>query len=167
MKNYMNQEIKFDGCPGCEYAKHKFEIPCGMIYESDLITVSQDWELPIPGFIVASPKRHITSKRELTIYERTEIDLIFDITEQVLQESGLCDEFIEYFDEKRHFHKCIVPKSPWMKELFGNVSENLGKIYEYAKTNLRNEEIYNKIQEITDLIKNEITKRKSINLKKI
>ena len=131
-----------------------------MIYESDLITVSQDWELPIPGFIVASLKRHITSKRELTIYERTEIDLIFDITEQVLQERGLCDEFIEYFDEKRHFHKCIVPKLQWMKTINSNISEHLGDIYEYAKTNFRNEETYNQIQKIVDQIKYEINKKK-------
>ena len=59
MKNYKNEKIEFSGCPGCAYAKHEFALPCGMAYEDELFTLSQDWELPIEGFMVISPKRCI------------------------------------------------------------------------------------------------------------
>ena len=52
MINYANEIVKFEGCPGCAYAKHEFVLPCGMAYEDELFTLSQDWELPIEGFMV-------------------------------------------------------------------------------------------------------------------
>ena len=57
MKNYANEEISYRGCPGCAYAKHEFELPCKMAYENDNFTLSQDWELPIEGFLIVSPKK--------------------------------------------------------------------------------------------------------------
>ena len=47
MINYANQEVHVTGCPGCAYARHEFELPCGMAFENDRFTLSQDWELPI------------------------------------------------------------------------------------------------------------------------
>ena len=44
MKNYANEMITFNGCPGCAYANHEFSLPCGMAYENDKWTLSQDWE---------------------------------------------------------------------------------------------------------------------------
>ena len=58
MINYMNELVEYTGCPACAYAKHEFELPCGMAHENDNFTLSQDWELPIEGFFVVSPKRH-------------------------------------------------------------------------------------------------------------
>ena len=52
MINYANKKVEFTGCPGCAYANHKFELPCGMAYENERFTLSQDWELPIEGFMV-------------------------------------------------------------------------------------------------------------------
>ena len=59
MISYNNKEIIFKGCPGCAYGKHEFNLECGMAYENDRFTLSQDWELPIQGFFIVSPKRHI------------------------------------------------------------------------------------------------------------
>ena len=65
MMNYCNQEFEFNDCPACSYAKHEFSLPCGMAYENSNYTLSQDWKLPIPGFLVVSPKRHIEKFGEL------------------------------------------------------------------------------------------------------
>ena len=66
MINYANEEVKFTGCPGCAYANHEFVLPCGMAYEDELFTLSQDWELPIEGFLVISPKRCVEKFSDLT-----------------------------------------------------------------------------------------------------
>ena len=42
MKSYANEEITFNGCLGCAYAKHEFELPCGIAYENENFTLSQD-----------------------------------------------------------------------------------------------------------------------------
>ena len=52
MISYNNKEIIFKGCPGCAYGKHEFNLECGMAYENDRFTLSQDWELPIQGFCI-------------------------------------------------------------------------------------------------------------------
>ena len=31
MVNYENKEIKFNGCPGCAFGKHEFDLPCGFV----------------------------------------------------------------------------------------------------------------------------------------
>lgn len=33
MINYANENVNFKGCPGCAYANHEFDLPCGMAYE--------------------------------------------------------------------------------------------------------------------------------------
>lgn len=43
MISYNNKEIVFNGCPGCAYGKHEFELDCGMAYENERFTMSQDW----------------------------------------------------------------------------------------------------------------------------
>ena len=74
MINYAGETINFDNCPACNYAEHKFSLPCGMAYENDKFTLSQDWELPIEGFFVVSPKKHIEKFEELDKRESFEIE---------------------------------------------------------------------------------------------
>ena len=59
MISYENKEIEIKGCPGCAYAKHQFDLPCGIAYENERFILSQDWEVPILGFFIVSPKKHI------------------------------------------------------------------------------------------------------------
>ena len=73
MINYANQEVEYNGCPGCAYAKHEFILPCGMAYENEKFTLSQDWELPIEGFMIVSPKRCVEKLSDLTREERIEL----------------------------------------------------------------------------------------------
>mgnify|MGYP003571525241 CR=1 FL=1 len=155
MISYANEEIKFNGCPGCAYARHKFELPCGMAYENANFTLSQDWELPIEGFLIVSPKKHIKKLSELTDNERNEMFCIVNQTINILREHNICDKFEIIFEEKenRHLHVWIMPRYEWMINLFGSIIENIGPVLEYAKTNFRNEKVYEKIDYITKIIK--------------
>ena len=130
MKSYTNEIIVFNGCPGCAYAKHEFELPCGMAYENDNFTLSQDWELPIEGFLI-------------------------DKTIKILRENDVCDRFEIIFEEKenRHLHVWIMPRHEWMTRLVDDIIDNIGVILEYAKTNFRNKDVYERINNITKLVK--------------
>lgn len=155
MINYANKKVEFNGCPGCAYANHEFELPCGMAYENDKFTLSQDWELPIEGFLVISPKRCVEKFADLTEEERIEI---FDITHKtinILRENNVCDRFNIVFEEKenRHFHIWIMPRHQWMTDLVGDIIDHIGQIFDYAKENFRNEETYQRIEEITKIVK--------------
>lgn len=160
MINYANEKVIFDGCPGCAYAKHEFELPCGMAYEDDLFTLSQDWELPIEGFMVISPKRCVENFNELTEEERIKIFSIVNDTINILKNHNICDRFDVIFEEKpnRHFHIWIMPRHKWMENLVGDITDHIGKIFEYAKENFRNQETYENINQITKIIQENLIK---------
>lgn len=155
MINYANENVYFNGCPACAYANHEFQLPCGMAYENERFTLSQDWELPIQGFFVVSPKRCVEKFEQLNKEEKIEIFEIVDKTVKILRENNICDRFNIIFEEKenRHFHIWIMPRHKWMSDLVGDIIDNIGIIFEYAKNNMRNDENYNVIKEITNLVK--------------
>lgn len=155
MINYANEKIEFNGCPGCAYAKGEFILPCGIAYEDNSFILSQDWELPIPGFFVVSPKRHIETFDELTIEERNEIFEIVNKTIKILREKNICDRFNVVFEEKKHFHIWIMPRYKWMTDLNSNIMSNIGLVFEYAKNNMRTEENKKRIKRITEIVKKE------------
>ena len=156
MISYNNKEIIFKGCPGCAYGKHEFNLECGMAYENDRFTLSQDWELPIQGFFIVSPKRHIEKLCELTKDERNEMFEIVDKTVKILRDNKICERFDYFFEEQenRHLHVWILPRYNWMNKIVNDIIDNIGIIFEYAKTNFRNDENYEEIKRIADIIKN-------------
>ena len=155
MRNYVNEEIKFNGCPGCAYANHEFELPCGLAYENERFTLSQDWEFPIEGFFIVSIKRHIERIVDLTEDERNEMFALAVKTINILRANNICDHFEVIFYEKddTHLHAWIMPRHKWMADLVKNITCNIGTILEYAKKNFSNEEVYERIASITKLVK--------------
>lgn len=160
MISYNNKEIIFKGCPGCAYGSHEFHLDCGMAYENERFTLSQDWELPIQGFFIVSPKRHIEKLSELTTDERNEMFSIVDKTVRILRDNNICDRFEYIFEEKenRHLHVWILPRYNWMGEIVDHIIYNIGIIFDYAKKNFRNDENYEKIKRITEIVKSNFNK---------
>ena len=158
MLTYRNEIIKFSWCPWCAYAKHEFSLPCGMIYENDNFTLSQDRELPIIGFFVISPKKHIENLNELSTEERNEMFWIINKTIRILKENNVSNEFNVIFEEKqnRHFHVWIMPRHERMHKVCNNITQNIGLIFDYAKKNFRNEDIYNKIDGVVNITRKQL-----------
>lgn len=163
MISYANKNLEYKGCPGCAYANHEFELPCGIAFENERFNLSQDWELPIPAFFILSPKRHVERFSELEVNEKIEMFEIVDETIKVLRENDICDTFDVIFEEKlnRHFHIWILPRYQWMSERAGSIIANIGKIFEYAKSNMRTEENYENIKNITTLVKKYFEEKQS------
>ena len=80
---------------------------------------------------------------------------IVDKTVKILRDNNICDKFDYIFEEKenRHLHVWILPRYNWMNEIVDNIIYNIGTIFEYAKEKFRNDENYEKIKEITDIVK--------------
>ena len=157
MVNYANQEVRFNGCPGCAYARHEFELPCGMAFENERFTLSQDWELPIPGFFIVSPKRCVDVLSALTKEERDEMFEIVDRTIRILKKNQVCEHFNVLFEEKegRHLHVWIMPRQDWMKDVAPYITDQLGAVLDYALEHMKTEENYKKIDAITEMVRRE------------
>ena len=159
--DYAGNEIKeFEGCLSCAYVNHKFSLPAGMAFENDMFTLSQDWELPITGFYVVTPKRHVENLCELTDDERNAMFKLVNETVKILKTCGVCKFYNIFFEEKptSHLHVWIMPRHDWMKELFGNPTKQIRNVFDYAKANLRTPDTFKKIKEITNTLKSELKK---------
>ncbi len=132
MISYENKEIEIKGCPRCAYAKHQFDLPCGIAYENERFILLQDWEVPILGFFIVSPKKHIEKLEELTKNERDEMFDIVDKTIKTLRENNICDRIIK----------------------------NIGTILDYAKKNFRTRDVYEQINQITKIVKKYFASKK-------
>ena len=144
--DYMGNKIQTGDCPACDFAEKKVSLPCGTVYEDDKISIMQDWELPIDGFIVVSPNRHIEFVQELSAKERNHMfKYVTKCLKALRGEIGICDEYNVIFEEKRnrHFHIWLMPRHEWMKQ-FGT-TKNIGAIQNYAKEHLRTKEEFDKI----------------------
>lgn len=160
MKNYANEEVNYIGCPGCAFGNYEFDIPCGRAFENDNFVINQDWELPIEGMFIIAPKRHIEKMSELTDSERNEMFNLINKTISILQENNICDRFDLIFEEKEnnHFHIWMLPRHKWMIDMYKDIIGNIRNIFDYAKSNFRNEETYKRISEITNIVKEELLK---------
>ena len=153
--SYSGEEIAFEGCPACEYKDHIFSSKCGMAYEDELFTLSQDWELPIPGFFVVSPKKHIEKFCELTSDEKIKIFEIVDKCMLILRENNICYNYNVIFEEKPgiHFHIWIMPRHDWMDKEFGNPTKRIADVFEYAKHNFRGPKDLEYINRINEIVR--------------
>ena len=157
MINYANENVEFNGCPACAYAKHEFMLPCGIAFENDRFTLSQDWELPIVGFMVISPKRCIRLFSELTNEERVEMFDIINKTIKILRENKVCDTFNVVFEEKKcHFHVWIMPRHKWMQNINDNIIGSINKIFDYALNMFKTVENFNEIERVNDILRKEL-----------
>lgn len=139
MIDYANNKIIIDGCYSCAFSEHKFSLPCGMVYENENFTISQDWELPIVGFMIVCPKRHIESFSELSADETNELFNAVRQTVIYLKELEVCSEFDVVVSEKqgKHFHIWISPKHKWEIDLFKSPTKHFDELFDYAKKNLK------------------------------
>lgn len=155
--NYRNEKVDVNGCPACAYARHEFSLPCGMAFENERFTLSQDWQLPIIGFMVLGPKRCIREFSELTDIERVEMFDIINKTIIILKKHNVCDNFNVVFEEKScHFHVWIMPRHDWMYKINENIMGSIEKVFDYALDNFRNEQVYKKIEMVNNIIRREL-----------
>ena len=160
MIDYSGKEIVYNGCPGCAYANHEFSLDCGIAYENEKFTLSHDWELPIYGFFVICPKRHVQYFTELSKDERDEMFDIADKTIKILKSLNVCDGFNLILEEKvdRHLHLWIMPRHQVFKDMVGDITDNIGKIFDYAIQNWKTRDNIQKINQLSQNLREEFLK---------
>ena len=130
--DFTGREIEFN-CLSCSIAKHRIVPPGGMIYEDQFVTLAGDVEIPIEGFVILAPKRHVTSLNELTTLERFHLMETLNTSVKALKDLGICENVQIFQEEKHHLHIWILPVHPWMKNWKCGVKnfEGLLKIAKY------------------------------------
>lgn len=159
MIDYSGKEVCFEGCVSCAYDKAEFKLDCEDVLRDGDFTLTQDFELPIVGFLVLCPVfRHVEKISELSDSERNRMFEIVNKTISILEKHKVCENYLVIFQEKEgvHLHIWLMPQHDWMKEKFGKITRNIGNIFDYAKQNLRTPENLEEIKRVCTLVKQEL-----------
>ena len=150
-KDILGNEIKSE-CVGCAIARGEVNLPGGIIYDGESIILATDPEIPIPGFLIITSKRHIQSFAELTADERTEIGNTIAIAERAIKDLKIAETVTLVQDERsKHFHIWIFPNQKWMQEKFGYGLQYLRDINAFAKENASDSDIENVIKTVEEI----------------
>ena len=156
-------EVKTD-CIGCSINEGKIKT-INRIFETENFTVEQDFEIPIPGFMIISSKRHIKGIENLTPKERIEfINLLFKVRKAMA--SVLETDYIYIIQKedsiirKSHFHFWLFPQYNWMLEKFGGKVSSLSPIIEYAKKEMKTKDNISTVKNTAEKIHKALIKVK-------
>lgn len=124
--------------------------PNEKVVETKSMEIHQDWEVPIPGFFILSPKRKIRSISEFTDGESAEfMNVLRNIRKGMKEVLGIKDVYLFQNEDTEHnFHLWIFPRHDWM-EKFGRKIQSVRPIINYAKANMVTDDIVEEVKEST------------------
>ncbi|HEY4525574.1 MAG TPA: hypothetical protein VJL32_00550 [Candidatus Paceibacterota bacterium] len=143
-----NQKLETD-CIACSIARQEISFPGGIIEETKFFQVANDFEIPIPSFLIINSKRHFGSLADFTEEEAADfIDFLVRVRSALRKVSGA--ERITIVQEEKttdsHFHVWLFPWYPWMKEI-GSGLAAIQPIMEFARTHHKTEIVLKQIVE--------------------
>ena len=130
--------VKPEDCIGCLIESGKVDASEFVILRTDFFTVNQDLDVPIPGFLIISSRRHVFSVEEFTLEEAKEFGKLVRLVRKGMREIFAANTVYLFQNEAgdSHFHLWMFPRQDWM-EPFGDKIESVRPIIEYAKTHMK------------------------------
>jgi len=125
-----------------------------LIYETKTFKVYQDWEVPVPGFLVISPKKKMNSILEFSKEEYAEFcDLILLCRKNLLDFLDIKKVyFFQSEDSDTGFHYLLYPRYKWMDK-FGRKLKSMKPSMNYAEMKMVNPENVQKVKEIAKILR--------------
>jgi diadenosine tetraphosphate (Ap4A) HIT family hydrolase len=125
-------------CIGCAIGAGEMIPPGGVIAENRRFYMHQDPEIPIPGFLIIAPRRHVHAIVDLTADEYADFASLLQSGRKLLTWlPELRSVTVIQEEHSSHFHLWLFPWYDWMIEKYGKRSLNhIRPIMEYAKTSL-------------------------------
>lgn len=126
--------------------------PNEVVLKTENFIVSQDCEVPIPGFFIISSIRNVKSIAEFNYNEINEFsNIMFKLRIGMKNVLKIKEIYIfQNEDSEYNFHIWLFPRHEWM-EKFGNKIESVKPIMNYARESMNN-------LETKELIKSHVKK---------
>ena len=152
-----NNEIDVE-CLGCAINNGEYAPPFGLVYKNKNFAANSDCEVPIPGFIIVSTRRHIQSIDEFTEEEQKEFILLVSKIRKGMRSALNIDRVTMIIPEvpsrkDDHFHLWLYPVTPESEEMFGFGIKAIKPMMLYAKENMKTPENRKKIEEYTEKLR--------------
>lgn len=157
--NIYNQEETVK-CLSCDLVNRKIPVPGGSIFESKYFDAQQDFEIPIPGFVIVVSKRHIKSIDEFNEEESADfMSFMVKIRKAMRNVLGIeCVYLIQEEDTEHHFHVWIFPITQDFREKYGKGIENVRPYMEYARAELKTKENLEIVESATRKLREYLSK---------
>lgn len=143
-------------CIGCACTEAGQDVP-GYVIETELFHAHQDQEVPIPGFVILSTKRHIESIADFTDAEASEFIILARRIRQAQRDVlGIEHVYlIEEEDTADHFHLWLLPRYEWMKDevQFGRKVGSARNVLQYAQEHMKTAENIVLVKESADKLR--------------
>lgn len=161
VKAFNGKIIDIGDCMGCTKAANlgNANINPGGIIQTKNFDISQDFELPINGFIVIGSLRHVGSINEMTQAEKQELITLIDVVIASLKKLKVCQQYNVIWEEKdgNHFHVWLMPRHQYLRDAVGrNIVKKIGDTFDYAKTNLETKKNLTEISNTIEKLKIEL-----------
>lgn len=146
--------LSLDGGENFPVTKMKKLFPDENVITAKYFSVSQDWEVPIPGFFIIAPVRKLKSVTEFSEEEALEFIKLLQKVRRGMKEVLRIDEvyLFQNEDSEHGFHLWVFPRHQWM-ERFGRKIESVRPIMNYAKKNMTGEKVLKEVREYVDELK--------------
>jgi diadenosine tetraphosphate (Ap4A) HIT family hydrolase len=140
-------------CMGCSISNGEMNVPGGILFETEKFQLHQDPTNPIPGFLIISLKRHISSFASFTYNETIEFAKVFYEARKAL---GCIDgiEFCTLIQEEKapHFHAWVLPHYNWMNNVSKGTLDSIPTMLTYAKQNWNTPEMISRVIEVASVL---------------
>jgi diadenosine tetraphosphate (Ap4A) HIT family hydrolase len=139
-------------CLGC--ARERGEIGSGSILRTDHFDAHQDYEIPIPGFVIISSKRHLKSVDEFSDKEQADfIKTLSRVRKAMRTALGIESVYlVQEEDTSHHFHIWLFPRYEWMMP-FGRKIQSVRPIMEHAREHMKTHEVLKSVDEAVEKMK--------------
>lgn len=102
-------------CLGCELADGSLVTYEGTIYRGAHFHAHQDLELALPGLVILSTIRHVSSLASFTAAEESDFARLLVALRRALAKCGYVDVYLfQNEDSPDHFHVWLFPVYEWM-----------------------------------------------------
>lgn len=151
----INGKTKKIACLGCAIQNGEVESPGGSILTSKYFDAHQDYEIPIPGFVIIASKKHLQSIDEFTDEEQQDfIKFLCRLRSAMRQALDIKTVYLfQKEGEDTHFHVWLFPRYSWMDKKFGQKIQSVRPIMEYARENLKTPENIKEVESATQKLK--------------
>lgn len=155
-------EVKEVECIGCALQNGELKRFGDIIAETENFEVQQDLEIPIPGFLILSSKKHVKGIGDFSKEEYLEFaELLYKCRKALTDVLGV--KYVNIIQEEEsilvasHFHVWIFPKYDWMGK-YGMGVKSLRDIIDYARHTMKKEEDLEKLKQVIQQLKEYMSK---------
>lgn len=142
---------------------HLFDL---QVLSTRYFTVAQDWEVPIPGFLVIASRTQATSVSDLNDAAVVELAKLLRTVRRGMREI-LRIEHVYLFqneDSAHGFHVWVFPRHDWM-EPFGRKIQSVRPIMDYAASKMVTTEVFEKVTDAAEKMRSYLSEQQCIGSK--